>query len=40
LPPYPDAATLIDKIFDEVERVLLGRGIPFEVIEENAGELP
>jgi hypothetical protein len=36
---FKDAATLIDDFFDEVERVLSERDIPFEVIEDNSGEL-
>jgi hypothetical protein len=35
---FKDAATLIDDFFDEVERVLTENGIPFDVIEDQAGE--
>ena len=40
--PYAfiDAETLIDDFFDEVERVLRERGIPFETVETTEGDKP
>ncbi len=35
---FKNAATLIDDFFDEVERVLTGRGVPFGAVEDNEGE--
>jgi len=35
---FKNAATLIDDFFDEVERVLTERGVPFEAVEDNEGE--
>jgi Family of unknown function (DUF6516) len=35
---FKDAATLIDDVFDEVERVLTERGIPFQAVEAKEGE--
>ena len=37
---FKDAATLIDDFFDEVERVLKERGIPFETVEAKEGDRP
>ncbi len=34
---FRDAETLIDDFFDEVERVLIERGVPFEVIADDDG---
>jgi hypothetical protein len=36
---FVDAATLIDDFFSEVERVLIERGVPFDVIADNSGEI-
>ena len=35
---FKNAATLIDDFFDEVERVLTERGIPFQAVEAKKGE--
>lgn len=35
---FKDAETLIDDFFDEVERVLRERGIPFETVETEGGK--
>ena len=35
---FKDAETLLDDFFDEVERVLKERGIPFDVIEVTEGD--
>lgn len=37
---FRDAETLIDDFFDEVERVLKDRGIPFETVEVEEGDAP
>ena len=37
---FKDAETLLDDFFDEVERVLTERGIPFEVVEVKEGDSP
>ena len=37
---FEDAETLLDGFFDEVERVLTERGIPFEVVEVKEGDSP
>lgn len=37
---FKDAETLIDDFFDEVERVLKDRGIPFETVEVEEGDAP
>ena len=37
---FEDAETLLDDFFDEVERVLTERGIPFEVVEVKEGDSP
>lgn len=37
---FKDAETLINDFFDEVERVLKERGIPFEAIEDKEGGRP
>lgn len=34
---FKDAATLIDDFFDEIERVLTERGVPFEVVADDQG---
>lgn len=34
---FKDAETLIDDFFDEVERVLTERGVPFEVVSDDDG---
>lgn len=33
-----DAARLIDDFFDEVERVLTEKGVPFQAVEGEEGE--
>ena len=35
---FKDAETLLDDFFDEVERVLMERGIPFEAAEITEGD--
>ena len=37
---FKDAETLLDDFFDEVERVLTERGIPFEVVRVTEGDRP
>jgi hypothetical protein len=37
---FKDAETLLDDFFDEVERVLTERGIPFEVVGVTQGDSP
>jgi hypothetical protein len=37
---FKDAETLINDFFDEVERVLQERGIPFETVEMKEGNRP
>ena len=37
---FENAETLLDDFFDEVERVLTERGIPFEVVEVTQGDSP
>jgi hypothetical protein len=37
---FKDAETLLDDFFNEVERVLTERGIPFEVVEVTEGDSP
>ncbi len=37
---FKDAETLLDDFFDEVERVLTERGIPFEVVDVTKGDRP
>ena len=37
---FKDAATLLGDFFDEIERVLRDRGIPFEAVEEKEGDKP
>ena len=37
---FMEAETLLDDVFDEVERVLTEHGIPFEVVEVTEGDSP
>jgi len=37
---FKDAAALIDDFFNEVERVLTAKGVPFDVIDDQPGEEP
>ena len=37
---FKDAETLISDFFDEVERVLKERDIPFEAVEDKEGDRP
>lgn len=37
---FKDAEHLIDDFFDEVERVLKARGVPFDTVEVIEGDRP